>query len=105
MKRCLNPICRLLNNDSAKVCKSCKATNFLQVEEQVPSVSVSNLGLLDTQGVQALPPTDVVAVAPVDQHDNGGSTINAPSEDPEPPEVTPSNHSEAAVSQVWPWVK
>ena len=46
MKRCLNPICGLPNDDRARVCKYCKSKNFVAIEVQHPSAPAAEVGLL-----------------------------------------------------------
>src|SRR6185295_4591272 len=110
MKRCLDPICGLPNDDSAEVCKFCKSKRLIYVvEEPLPGISGSNaglkLGLLDPPKIHAPPVTNVVAEASADQHPNDGPANRASFEGPKPPEGMPINPAEATSSQRWPWVK
>src|SRR5207253_1907230 len=53
MKRCLNPICGLPNDDLAKVCKFCKSKTFVHIEVvPYPSVPAAEVGLLPRQGTK-----------------------------------------------------
>lgn len=52
MKRCLNPICGLPNDDLAKVCKFCGSKNFVHIETPHPSVPAAEVGLLTRAGAK-----------------------------------------------------
>lgn len=52
MKRCLNSICGLPNDDLAKVCKFCKSKFFVHIEVQHPSVPPAEVGLLSMAGAK-----------------------------------------------------
>src|SRR6266404_4384751 len=55
MKRCLNPICGLPNDDLAKVCKFCKSKTFVDIEVVPhPSVQAAEVGLLSRQGTKTV---------------------------------------------------
>jgi len=103
MKRCLDPICGLLNDDFAKVCKSCKSKNFIPFEEPLPSVSVLNVGLLNPPKNEASPVTNVVAESQ-NEHSHEGRTKTASPKGQKRAEGLPFNATSATASRRWSWV-